>query len=154
MHPAATQQKLLEAILEKIYGNPHKILSSHQKEIKEWSQLKFGDAKDFRKFSNFLLNCESVFGSQDWNVLDIPEMLRVQISKLPRGFMDMWNWTVQAIRRKQIRESELQDLIQWRKKQSSFSSLEPTSNFTYGNGSHYENDIFSLSNIYNNENAT
>ena len=140
--------------MEKIYGNPHKILSSHQKEIKEWSQLKFGDAMDFRKFSDFLLNCESVFGSQDWNVLDIPEMLRVQISKLPRGFMDMWNWTVQAIRRKQIRESDLQDLIQWRKKQSSFSSLEPTSNFTYGNGSHYENDIFSLSNIYNNENAT
>ena len=29
------------ALLERAYGNPHKILSSYRKEIKEWSQLKF-----------------------------------------------------------------------------------------------------------------
>ena len=37
-------------LLERTYGNPHKILSSYQKEIKEWSPLKFGDANGFRKF--------------------------------------------------------------------------------------------------------
>ena len=40
----------VRALLERTYGNPHKILSSYQKEIKEWSPLKFGDAKGFRKF--------------------------------------------------------------------------------------------------------
>ena len=38
------------ALLEITYGNPHKILSSYQKEIKEWSPLKFGDAKGFHNF--------------------------------------------------------------------------------------------------------
>ena len=43
----------------------HKILSSYRKEIKPGSRLKFGDAKGFCKFYNFLLKCESVSVSQD-----------------------------------------------------------------------------------------
>ena len=35
----------------------------------------------------------------------------VLISKLSGGLMDRWNRTLQAIRRKQIREPDLQDLI-------------------------------------------
>ena len=100
-------------ILERTYGNPHKILSSHRKEIKELSLLKFGDAKGFCKFYNFLLKSESVSESQAWNALGTPEMLCMLISKLPGGLMDRWNKTVQAIRRKQIREPDLQDLIQF-----------------------------------------
>ena len=53
------------ALQERTYGNPHKILSSYWKEIKERSLLKFGDAKCFRKFYNFLVKCESVSESQD-----------------------------------------------------------------------------------------
>ena len=51
-------------LLEKTYGNPHKILSSYRKEIKEWPQIKFGDAKAFQKFYDFLLKCESISDSQ------------------------------------------------------------------------------------------
>ena len=40
-------------LLEKTYGDPHKILLSYQKEVKEWPQIKFGYAKAFRKFYNF-----------------------------------------------------------------------------------------------------
>ena len=101
------------ALLERTYGNPHKILSSYQKEIKAWSPSKFGDAKSFRKFYNLLLKCESVSESQDWNALDTPEMLCMLISKLSGGLMDRWNRTEQAIRRKQGREPDLQDLIQF-----------------------------------------
>ena len=54
-------------LLEKNYGNPHKILSSYQKEVREWPQIKFGDAKAFRKFYNLLLKCESISDSQQWN---------------------------------------------------------------------------------------
>ena len=107
------------ALLERTYGNPHKILSSYRKEIKEWSPLKFGDAKGFRKFHNFLLKCESVSESQDWNALDTPEMLCMLISKVPGQLMDRWNRTVQAIRRKQRREPDLQDLIVCRRRNNS-----------------------------------
>ena len=63
--------------------------------------------------NNFLLKCESVSESQDWKVLDTPEMLCILISKMPGGLMDRWNRTVNTIRRKQIREPDLQDLIQF-----------------------------------------
>ena len=69
------------ALLERTCGNPHKILSSYRKEIKEWSPLKFGDAKGFRKFYNFLLKRERLSENQDWNAMDTPEMLFMLISK-------------------------------------------------------------------------
>ena len=64
------------ALLERTYGNPHKILSSYQKEIKEWSSLRFGNAKGFCKFYNFLLKCENALESQDWNALDSDTVCR------------------------------------------------------------------------------
>ena len=94
----------------------HRVRRYHhhfRKKYKEWSPLKFGDAKGFCKFYNFLLKCESISESQDWNALDTPEMLCMLISKLPGGLMDRWNRTEQAIRRKQIREPEIQNLIKF-----------------------------------------
>ena len=52
--------KYAKSLLEKTYGNPHKILSSFRKEVKDWPQVKFVDAKAFCKFFNSLLKCESV----------------------------------------------------------------------------------------------
>ena len=40
-------------------------------------------------------------------------MLCMLISKLAEGLMDWWNRTVQAIRKKQIKEPDIQDLIQF-----------------------------------------
>ena len=40
----------VRALLEITYGNPHEILSLYQKEIKEWSPLKYGDGKGFHNF--------------------------------------------------------------------------------------------------------
>ena len=62
-------------LLEKVYGNPHKIIVPCRREIKQWPQIKFGDAKGFRKFHNFLLKCRNVLACQRWNVLDTPDML-------------------------------------------------------------------------------
>ena len=98
-------------LLVKTYGNPHKILSSYRREVKDWPQIKFGDAKAFRKFYNFLLKCESISGSQNWNAMDTPEMLCMLIAKLPGGLIDRWNRNVQAIRKRHLREPDLQDLI-------------------------------------------
>ena len=51
-------------LLEKVYGNPHKILVSYRRKAKLWPQMQFGDSKGFRKLHNFLLNCRSVSASQ------------------------------------------------------------------------------------------
>ena len=45
-----------KALLERTYGNPHKILPSYWKEIKEWSLLKLGDTKS----QEFITSCWSV----------------------------------------------------------------------------------------------
>ena len=100
-------------LLEKTYGNPHKILSSYRREVNDWPQIKFGDAKAFRKFYNFLLKCESISGSQNWNAMDTPEMLCMLIAKLPGGLIDRWNRNVQVIRKGHLREPDLQDLIKF-----------------------------------------
>ena len=39
-------------LLEKRYGDPHRLLGSCKKEIKKWQQLKLGEAPGLRKFSN------------------------------------------------------------------------------------------------------
>ena len=58
--PHDKSYKYAKSLLEKTYGNHHKILSSYRKDVKGWPQVKFGDAKAFHKFFNFLLKCESV----------------------------------------------------------------------------------------------
>ena len=105
--------KYAKSLLEKTYGNPHKILSSYRKEVKDWPQVKFGDAKAFRKFFNFLLKCESVSDNQHWNTLDTPEILCMLISKLPGVLMDRWNRKVQNIRRRESREPDLIDFVRF-----------------------------------------
>ena len=79
--------------------------------------MSFGDVKGFHKMYNFLLKCEIISESQDWNALDTSEMLCILISKLSGGLMHRWDRTLQAIRRKQRREPDLQDLIQLVEKQ-------------------------------------
>ena len=43
--------------------------------------------------------------------MDTPEMLCMLIAKLPGGLIDRWNRNVQAIRKRHLREPDLQDLI-------------------------------------------
>ena len=86
-----------------------------QKEIKQWPQIKFGDARAFWKFHTFLLKCRSMSFNQRWNVLDSPDILCMLISKLPGGIMERWNRKVSNIRRCQVREPTLDymtDLIE------------------------------------------
>ena len=86
-------------LLEKVYGNPHKILASHRKEVKNWHPIKFRDAIAFRRFHNLLLRCKSVAANQKWNALDTPDILCMLTSKLPSGIKERWNREVLKIRR-------------------------------------------------------
>ena len=110
--------KNVKYLLEKVYGNLHKIFVSYRREIKQWPQIKFGDVKGFRKFHNFLLRCGSVLESQRWNALETPDKLCIMISKLPGRIMKRWNRSIPKIRRHQHREPNLKDIMNlWRMKQ-------------------------------------
>ena len=102
--------KYAKYLLGKVYGNLHKILATYRKEIKQWPQIKFGDARAFLKFHTFLLKCRNMSFNQRWNALDSPDILCMLISKLPRGIMERWNRKVLNIRRCQEREPTLNDM--------------------------------------------
>ena len=100
-------------LLEKVYGNPHKILASYRKEVKNWQPIKFGDGIAFRRFHNFLLRCKSVATNQRWNTLDNLDILCMLPSELPSGIMERWNREVLKIRRQQHREPNLEDFTKY-----------------------------------------
>ena len=102
--------KYAKYLLEKVYGNPHKIIATYKKEIKQWPQIKFGDARAFQKFHTFLLKYRSMSFNQRWNALDSQDILCIIISKLPGGIMERWIRKVLNIRRCQVREPTLNDM--------------------------------------------
>ena len=94
-------------MMHKLYGDPQRVIATYCKEIKQWPQIKPGDAEPYRKFHKFLLKCENITQMQTWNVLDTPEIICMLPSKLPGGTRDKWSRKVLLIRRKQGKESEL-----------------------------------------------
>ena len=82
--------KIEKMFLEKRYGDPHRLLVSYRKEIKEWSQIRMGDAIEFRKFSNFLTKCQNVTPRNNWNASDNPDICML-LSELPGSLKDRWN---------------------------------------------------------------
>ena len=105
--------KHVKYLLEKVYGNPHKILASYRKEVKNWQPIKFGDVIAFRWLHYFLLRCRSVATNQRWNALDTPDILCMLTSKLPSGTMERWNREVLKIRRQQHQEPNLEDFTKY-----------------------------------------
>ena len=109
-------------LLDKVYGDPHKILASYRKEVKNWQPIKFGDSTAFRRFHNFLLRCKSVATNQKWNALNTPDMLCMLASKLPSGIMERWNREVLKLRRYQHREPILEDFTKYVEDESILAS--------------------------------
>ena len=109
--PPREGYQIAKMLLEKRYGDPHRLLQSYRKEIKELQQLKLGDAAGFRKFSNFLVRCQNVTGRDNWNLLDNPDIICLFLSKLPGVLLDRWNRRVFNIRRNSTMEPILSDII-------------------------------------------
>ena len=96
-------------LLEKQYDNPHKLLASYKKEIKQMTKIKPGDAAVYRRLFNFLINCQTLeYGSQ--NPLDTPNAICMILAKIPGYLQDRWNRNAQKIRKVQMREPGLIDL--------------------------------------------
>ena len=60
--------------------------------IEEW------DTGNFQKFYNFLLECQSITGSKEWNPPDTPDLICILLSKLFEKIRDK---RVRAVRNKE-----------------------------------------------------
>ena len=108
--PEAGYQKT-KLLLERHYGDLHRILAVYRKEIRGWPSLKNGDSAGYRRFYNFLIKCASIMSRQQWNSLDTPDILCALISKLPGNARDKWNRKMMIIRRSPGRKTELSNLL-------------------------------------------
>ena len=86
-------------LLEQEYGNPYSIMSMYRKEIKAWPQLKNGDRGSFQNFYNFLVKCEIITKSNEWNPLDTPYLICLLLSKLRGKIRNKWIWAVMDARK-------------------------------------------------------
>ena len=75
-------------LLEKQYGDSHRIYASYRKEIKNWPSIKNGDAKSYRKFFASLNKCSNLGEATKWNAMETPDTLCMLLSKLLNGVAD------------------------------------------------------------------
>ena len=77
----------MQRLLERQYGNPHKLLASYRKEIKQMAKIKPGDTAAYRRLFNFLIKCQSLeYGGQ--NPLDTPDVIFMIFTKIPGCLQD------------------------------------------------------------------
>ena len=70
------------AVLHRQYGNPHTLLASYRREVRQMAPLKAGDATAFKKLFNFLIKCQTIEVDGRYNPLDTPEIICMVLSKL------------------------------------------------------------------------
>ena len=75
-------------LLEKRYGDPHRIYASYRKEIKNRPPTKYGDAKLYLDVFAFLKKCNSPGGATKWNPMETSNTLCTLVSKLPSSVAD------------------------------------------------------------------
>ena len=97
-------------LLEKQYGDPHRLLASYRREIKQMSKIKSGDAVAFRRLFNFLIKCQTMSYGTSKNPLDSPDVICMILSKVPRHLQDKLKRNALRIRKTETREPGLLDL--------------------------------------------
>ena len=97
-------------LLEKQYEDPHRLLASYRREMKQMFKIKSGDAVAFRRLFNFLIKRQTLSYGTSKNRLDSPDVTCMILSKVPGHLQDKWNRNTFRIRRTETREPELLDL--------------------------------------------
>ena len=97
-------------LLEKQYGDPHKLLASYRSEIKQMSKIKSGDVLAFRRLFNFLIKCQMMNYGTSKNPLDSPDVICMILSKVPGHLQGRWKRNALRIRRTETMEPGLLDL--------------------------------------------
>ena len=97
-------------LLDKQYGNPHKLLASYRREIKQINKIKSGDALTSRRQFNFLIKFQTMSYGTSKNPLDSSGVTCMILSKVPGHLQDRWNRNALRIRRTEKRKPGLLDL--------------------------------------------
>lgn len=78
-------------ILAERYGNPFLVTDAYRKRINEWPKIPPNDGLSLRKFSDFLLHCQTATKEIKYlKVLDDPDENQKMLRKLPRYLVDRW----------------------------------------------------------------
>ena len=97
---------LAKELLQKEYGDPHKVTAAYMKELRTWKPIKGNDVKEMKKFYRFLLKCNTNRkGDTYLTLLDNPETLRILQTKLPSKMQD--KWTRKAVYQREAERGEL-----------------------------------------------
>ena len=102
-------------MLVEIYGNPYHSMVEYRKEIKAWSIIRTGDVEGYQRFYNFLLKCESITQSVQWNQLDTLDVIYKLQGKLPSYYTGKWVKHVLRIQGRQLRQPDFEDFIEFLK---------------------------------------
>ena len=62
-------------LLEKQYEDPHRLLVSYRREIKQMSKIKSGNVVAFRRLFNFLIKRQTLSYGTSKNCLDSPDVI-------------------------------------------------------------------------------
>ena len=78
-------------ILSDRFGNPFLVANAYRKKINDWPRILPNDGISLRKFSDFLVNCQTAMKEIHYlTALNDPEENQKMISKLPRNICDRW----------------------------------------------------------------
>ena len=78
-------------MLAKRFGDPFTVAASFRKRLEEWKQIAPGDAIGLRRYSDFLVQCETATEKvSSLNVLNDVQENQKMISKLPKWLSNRW----------------------------------------------------------------
>ena len=78
-------------MLAKRFGDPFTVAASFRKRLEEWKQIAPGDAIGLRRYSDFLVQCETAMEKvSSLNVLNDVQENQKMISKLPKWLSNRW----------------------------------------------------------------
>ena len=78
-------------ILSGRFGNPFLVADAYKKKIKEWPNIPPNDGASLRKFSDFLVHCQTAMKEIHYlKALNDPEENQKMVRKLPRNICDRW----------------------------------------------------------------
>ena len=84
--------KQARKILSDRFGNPFLVADAYRKKINEWPKIPPNDGTSLRKFSDFLIHCQTATNTMKYlKVLDDPDENRRMVRKLPRYLIDRWS---------------------------------------------------------------
>nr|XP_006822330.1 PREDICTED: uncharacterized protein LOC102807587 [Saccoglossus kowalevskii] len=85
-------------LLAERYGDKLIVADTYKKQINDWPQIKSSDGKELRKFTDFLLHCETAMTTIGYlRVLNDPDEQKKVLRKIPKSISDRWMRKVDSV---------------------------------------------------------